>query len=150
MKTATKRRTGTLPVSIFFPSGQAFQAIPTHSRRRNLGSLSKPGFGRQCFTLHPCAPNSHSALERRTICSRSHFVHLFQFVLIRVIRVKPFSQKQKITKRTHLVMLNYSITTMTYPHLVLNRHKKRTHFLRPKSFFSFPSIPFPPRSTVRP
>ena len=37
-------------------------------------------------------------------------------------------QKQKITKRTHFTLPNYSITTMFYVLAVRNLTKKRTHF----------------------
>ena len=55
------------------------------------------------------------------------------------IRVTPPSSKTKITKRTHFVILNYSLTATVYPHHVRNRHKKRTHF-RPLTSASRPSF----------
>src|ERR1700755_1254460 len=39
--------------------------------------------------------------------------------------------KTKITKQTHFVITNYSITTTLYPPRVRNPHKKRTHFAGP-------------------
>jgi hypothetical protein len=48
----------------------------------------------------------------------------------------PHSAFRKITKRTHFVIMNCSITTTVYPHRVRNRQEKRTHFVGQASCLS--------------
>jgi hypothetical protein len=108
------------------PGKKQFEARgKAHLTSQPCSSVIKP------IRVHSCL----SAVKKSKKTSSPVFCSFLRFFATpRIPRQIPRSEfhvpsLNKITKRTHCVILNYFITTTVYPRRVRNRHKKRTHFV---------------------